>query len=354
MSHHLCETPVTVNTSNQSNKLSRALRALCLACVAVAFLFEMGCAIVTVDSNPPGARLVYSETGLPPWRAWQPEKGNAVAPSTAAVKSGTIRFIRAEKDGFYPSLPQLVEAFAFKPAKISFELAPTPEWKAQQKRAAGFVFYEGEWIRPETKGLVEYKGQWMTREEKDSREKTDAGLVMFEGRWVAADERDRLFAEKRKAEGLLLYKGQWIAPDELERQEGIDQIIDRALKMNSEPLPTIEKTDRKRPGEPAIVIFNLTGRPLKAYLSGPISLEIAVGPADYENREIPTGVYQLALKSTEDGQPMMVGELTVFSVDSLGRGAVYSLIYKGKSEPASDVFPLDKRFANMKSKSESK
>ncbi len=304
-------------------------------------LLEMGCAIVSVESDPPGARLVYSDTGLPPWRPWQPEKGNDIAPSTSAVRSGALRFMRAEKDGYYPSPPQLVEAFVFKPEKISFKLDPTPELAARQKRDAGFVLYEGQWIRPETKNLVEYKGQWMTGKEKTAREMTEAGLVLFEGKWVTPDERDRLFAEKQKASGMLLYKGQWVSPDERERQEAIDQIIDRALKMKSAPLPAMEKTDRKRPGEPALVVFNLTGHPLTAYLSGPVSIEISIDSSDYENREIPAGQYKLALKPAESKESMMVGELTVAPVDSEGKGAVYSFIYKGKSQPTSTVFLLD-------------
>jgi hypothetical protein len=345
--------PVTVKTFAFPQKPIRPFRLLCAALAAAAFLLETGCAVVTVESDPPGARLLYSETGLAPWMPWQPEKGNDITPSRSTVRPGTLRFMRAEKDGYYPSTPQLVEAFLFSPEKITFALAPTPALAAQQKRDAGFVFYEEQWIRPETMNLVEYKGQWMTPEEKISREKTDAGLVLFEGEWVEPDERDRLFAEMQEASGLLLYKGQWVSPDERARQEGIDQIIERAVKLDAEPLPPIDITDRNRVGEPAFVVFNLTRRPLTVFLSGPVSLEIAIGPAEYDLREVPPGQYQLALKPADPEQPMMVGELTVNPADDEGRGDVYSLFYKGNVEPSSDVFALDELYEQIKTESES-
>jgi predicted Zn finger-like uncharacterized protein len=49
-------------------------------------------------------------------------------------------------------------------------------------------------------GKVQFRGQWVTEQQKQATLAQEQGLVEFDGRWVKPEEKDRLEAEKGKAE----------------------------------------------------------------------------------------------------------------------------------------------------------
>jgi len=69
---------------------------------------------------------------------------------------------------------------------------------ADEIRALGYAWYQGQWIGPEerqklSQGLALWNGQWMTREEKMRQR----GLVEHEGRWVTPQRKRHM--ERRQA-----------------------------------------------------------------------------------------------------------------------------------------------------------
>jgi hypothetical protein len=288
-----------------------------------------GCAMIKVETDPPGARVEYSYNGLAPWQPWRGGQGKDLAPSRNIVWCGTSCFVRAEKEGYRPTPPKLIEAFMFDWETVRFDLVASPELEAMERRAQGLVLFEGQWVDPGQQGLVERDGKWMTPEENYTLEQQAAGLISFDGRWMTPAERESLFAEQQRAKGMTFYQGRWMKAADREKRIQIEEAIDTAMALQPMALPVKEAMPVPRAGVTELKLYNGTRSPIHAYFAGPVAFETYVDPLGSASRTIPPGHYRIAMVPVLPEQPAQAGEMTFEDYADVGKGVVFSLSYTG-------------------------
>jgi len=307
-----------------------------------------GCAMVSVESTPPGAEVVCSPTGMPPWKPWPggiPERKRLIhrvfhilhikyndtqkptkTPAKRIVRAERYYFLRVHKDGYFPVKPAFVDVGPFRRQRFVFHLQPTPETFARLQRERGFVFYKGRWVKPQAEGLVEYKGKWMRPEEKFRLEQQAKGLVFYEaeGRWVTPAEKERLEAERMRAKGFVRFKGRWVSPQEAELERLIDRQAERFAASSKTLTLRVERIGPVFSPNPQLRVADLSGHPLELLLSGPQSHRVRVEP--YKSVAVQTlpGTYTLVLvEADRKGVPPAVGVLYLLPKNR------YSANYRG-------------------------
>jgi hypothetical protein len=151
----------------------------------------------------------------------------ALAKRRAALAAGDVEgrwalHLEAKAQGLRKASEELLDEIL----KADPEHAPANE-------ARGNVRWEGRWVKPAERdrlaaereraekakeGLVEYKGRWVTPEERDALER---GLVFHAGRWMSEREAKAL-------QGLVEYRGSWVKKDELESLLLRDSLVEAA------------------------------------------------------------------------------------------------------------------------------
>lgn len=280
--------------------------------LGVAFLG--GCATtLNVASEPAGAQVLWSPTGVQDWRPWPPRTWNATISDQerepvftpykdSATFSDTV-WITVEKEGYYRPLPQVAQLYSQNHEKLVFKLVETPELEEQRLRAEGYVLYKGEFVKPEELNLVEYKGSWFTAPEADLLSKRDAGLIQYKDRWVTVDERDRLYAEDQRALGFIQFKNRWVKPEVQAKEVAVDEQVTKLFAEQTTELRAPRVVGSLNQDLSQLQIHNSSRLPIRVYLSGVRSDELVLDAYEtygtqQDNRfTILPGEYRIAVVS---------------------------------------------------------
>lgn len=299
-----------------------------------------GCASVKITSDPSGAEIYYSETGIEPWKPWPPGSDQPQStPDTKVTKPEPFLYVRVEKDGYYPVRPVFLDAGILRRQRVHFLLDQT--FRQQQL----------------DKGLVIYQNEWITPEEKFQREQEAKGLFLHEpsGRWVTEPEMEALKAEAKRAagyvwyldawvkpeeEGLVQYKTRWMKPEEAERQRRIDRRVQDILASGKTVPLQLTRTRPTVTEGTQLWIADLTGHPLEVLISGLVSQEDVVLAYNKVTLESEPGTYTVVLRDMDRPEvPASVVTMEFKTKQS------YSWAYHGPNSPtkASVVEPTQPR-----------
>ncbi|MEQ8821238.1 MAG: hypothetical protein RLY93_13435 [Sumerlaeia bacterium] len=326
-----------------------------MAGLLAAGLLLGSCARLRVESNPPGARVLWSENGITGWYDWPPvaearkddlevlTAGLAASTSDTAMTPfagrefvGDTIFITVEKDGYYRPLPQVAELYAFRNEKLTFDLVADPETFARAQRAKGLVSYGGEWVDPVEKELAEYKGSWIPADLAFEYAQRDQGLVQYDEQWVTPQERDRLLATDRLAQGYVEFKGRWVMPEVREQETLIDREVDRIAVTDALRLDPPRVIGRIDADAARVGLVNATGERMRFLFSGPISREVTLEPLETLGLRasggliVPGGRYRVAAIPAFEGVGQDGVSLNVqFGEEPLAEGFRYEFTYSG-------------------------
>lgn len=277
-------------------------------------LLLSGCTTtLNVKSEPSGAQVLWSPTGVDDWRPWPPRTWNAVAnpeerepvitPYKDTASFSDTVWITVEKEGYYRPLPQVAQLYSLKHQKLEFALEETPELEKQRLLAQGFVPYKGNYVKPEELGLVEYNGVWMLKAEAELQQKRDAGLILYQEKWVTPAERDRLYAADQQALGFIEFKGRWVKPEVQAKELEVDKVVQQILAEPTRPLRTPRVVGSLDQDLAQLQVHNSSRFPIRVYLSGSRSDELILnayetyGTAQGERFTLIPGEYQIAVKT---------------------------------------------------------
>ncbi len=303
-----------------------------------------GCATkLSVTSEPAGAQVMWSPSGVEDWRPWPPRTWNpspfsanlnepkepVLTPfSDAATYSDTV-WITVEKEGYYRPLPKVAQLYSQNHEKLTFTLVETPALQEQRLLAAGFVPYKGEFVKPEELNLVEYNGDWMTAPEADLRQKQDAGLVEFEGQWVTIQQREELFAANQMALGFIQFKDRWVKPEVKTQELLIDEYVTELFLEPSTPLRAPRVVGTLNQNLAQLQVHNSSRVPIRVYLSGTRSDQLILnayetyGATETQRYTVIPGDYRIAIvpqnpiiDSSDASNPAEVQELNVLPKDA--------------------------------------
>ena len=282
------------------------------AMILAAGLFS-SCTRLKVESNPPGARLMWSRDGLEPYRPWPPngwdtaasKRSNVTPFATTGLFQDTF-FLTVEKEGYRRPLPKPVQLYSFHREKLSFELPELPETTTARMKAMGKLYYRGEWVDPEAAGVTEFEGVVMPKAEAFRRAQLAQGLVEYKGEWYTKEVADQKLREDMAAQGLIEFKGRWVSAQQKALEESVDKEV-AGIKVGKTypdlPAPKIigasTITDRAQ-----VQLYNSTGQRVRFLFSGPQSAQYEIDPyrstgVKIEDRILlPAGRYDIAVVPT--------------------------------------------------------
>ena len=269
-----------------------------------------GCATVSVTSDPPGAEVVCSPTGMPPWQAWPPQTLKSVTtPARRWIRPDPYYFVRVHKDGYYPPPPAFVDVGVWRRQQLHFQLEPTPEFFARRQRERGLVLFEGQWVKPEERDLVEYQGKWIRSAEKFKLEQEAKGLVFHDplGRWMTPKEKEKIETEEKLSKGLVPFKNQWMTPQEADLQKLIDRQAERIIASTTTYELRIERIGPVFTSGSELRVTDLSGHPLEVLLSGPQSRRTQVIPYNTVTIQTLPGTYTLVVQQADSRPTGLVG-----------------------------------------------
>lgn len=283
-----------------------------------------GCSRLAVESNPPGAQVVWSPDGVQPYQPWPPGSWELVSSNREGVtpfrSTGGYRdsvFVTVEKEGYRRPMPKLVQLYGFRRESLHFDLQETPDAFAARMREEGRLLYQGEWVDPDEAGVVEYQGVVMTRDEAHRQEQLAQGLVEYDGEWMTPEEADERETERRLAEGYVRFKGRWVTEEVMEEEMRIDEeVASIAEEADYYDLPSPRVVGRQLITDAQMQLYNSTGQVVRFLFSGPVSREVTLAP--YRSRGVrtedriilPPGEYGIAIVPTgRDGSGRDLREL---------------------------------------------
>ena len=295
-----------------------------VALFLLVFVLMIGCALVRIKSEPSGAKILYSSTGMEPWEPLGTKADPLLTPALLYRFKRGFSFYKVEKPGFSPTLPRLVETYPFHKENVQFTLSKTQAMIEQEYKDMGFIRLGDKWVDPMKEGLVPYKDKWMPPDEAFAAEQKDKGLVLFEGKWMTPEEKDELIASEQNAKGLVQYKGEWLAPEEKDKQEKIDLVVEESFQKTYRALrsPSISGTIPQNLVR--IRVLNGTGDSVIYYFSGRASRAIPLDAYESQNIDFPPGSYRIAVTYVT---PEVTPSCLIYEFKS---GIRYSLIEEGE------------------------
>jgi hypothetical protein len=297
--------------------------------VALALMLSVGlfsCARLKVESDPTDARVMWSPSGTADWRPWPPRgldtmsgTENPATPMTSYGRYNNSFWITVEKDGYFRPLPQVAQLYSFRRQKLHFTLLETPETTSARMRAEGFVFFDGDWVKPEEMDLAQFEGVWMRREEAFEKEQLAAGLVPYEGEWLTSEEYATRFEADQRARGFVPFKNRWMTTEEMESEQRIDAEVAELEAMNLRYLDSPKVIGRVDSRDARVQLFNTTSRAIRFLISGPMSREFTLD--SYESYGVtpatrlffPPGRYTVAVV------PMESSAIDSLATEGIGR-----------------------------------
>jgi len=271
----------------------------------VTFLFicliVIGCTMIRLESDPSGATVLYSSTGMEPWESLGDKENPLRTPALFYRFKRGFWFYKVEKSGYAPSRPRLVETYPFHKESVQFTLSKTQAMIEQEYKDMGFIRLGDKWVDPMKAGLAPYKDTWMKPDEAFAAEQKDKGLVLYLGQWMKEEEKDRLIAEEEKGKGLVQYKGKWLPPEDKEREESVDNMVEEIYKQSYRTLnpPSLSGTIPQE--NMRIRVLNGTGDKVIYYFSGKKSRAIPLEPYESQNVDFPAGAYRIAVIGVSPG-----------------------------------------------------
>jgi hypothetical protein len=182
-------------------------------------------------------------------------------------------WITVEKDGYFRPRPQVAQLYSFRRQKLEFNLLETPQTTSARMRAEGYVFFEGEWVKPEEMDLAQFEGVWMRREEAFQKEQLALGLVPYEGEWLTSEDYAVRFEADQRARGFVPFKDRWVTPEEMEVEQRIDAEVAELQGLNLRYLDSPKVIGRVDSRDARVQLFNTTSRSIRFLVSGPRSQE---------------------------------------------------------------------------------
>ncbi len=291
----------------------RIPRAILVAMLAASLA---GCTTLSVKSNPPGARVLWSPDGNEPFRDWPPRAFDAQSkdkprstPMSHWGRYGDAIFVTVEKDGYRRPLPQVVQLYTFKRNRLSFDLEELAGSVAERETAAGRVLWKGKWVDPAEHGLAVHNGEVMPAAEAERREMAGKGMVSYDGKWVTPEERARLYAQRMTAAGKVESKGRFVSPETARTEAELDAqvaAIEESGAFLDLPLP--KNLGRVDSGLAQIQVLNNSSTPATVIFSGPTSWKLdldayqswGIGPG--EALQLMEGLYAVAVIPKSGGQ----------------------------------------------------
>lgn len=255
---------------------------------------------VHIESDPPGATILYADNVLGPWKVLGGSQP-ILTPCSAERAARSAFFIRLEKEGYHPTHPKLVESFLLHRESISFTLEKTPALIEKEYLAQGLVRYNDKWVNPREAGLVQYKEQWLTPEEKSAAEKRDQGLVFHNGEWMTAEQKQNAIADELTKKGLVPFKGRWGTAEQKEKEEKIDKIVEETFAGEHNASDTVRLIGIIPQVRPRVSLLNGSGLPVIFHLSGEESQSVPLNPYESRSVDIPAGPYRIAAVPISDG-----------------------------------------------------
>ncbi|CAN5183754.1 hypothetical protein BH09SUM1_BH09SUM1_13720 [soil metagenome] len=271
-----------------------------------------GCTRLSVDSTPPGAKVLWSRDGTEPYQTWPPNSweistsaNGGVTPFRSTGSFGDTIFVTVEIDGYRRPLPKPVELYLWRNEKLKFDMKELPETMAARKRAEGLVYYNGAWVDPKAANLATFNGVVMPAKKAYELEQRSKGLVPYGEEWVtpaAALERQRA---DYTAKGLVEFKGRWLAPEASAIEGAIDEEV--AIVRDSgdfENLSAPKLVGSINQDNVQLQLYNSTGQKIRFLVSGPVSLERVIdsyrsaGVRADDKILLPAGRYELAVLPT--------------------------------------------------------
>lgn len=256
--------------------------------------FVIGCSVIRIESEPSGAVILYSKTGMNPWKPLGDPEKPLVTPALFYRFRSSHHFFRVDKHGYASPLPKIVETYPFHKETMKFQLDKTPQTIEKEYLAKGYIRFQNQWVDPKDAGLVEYKGEWMKPEEKFAAEQRDKGLALYDGKWVTFEEKEKAFARDQMEKGLVSLKGRWVTSDDKAQEEKIDlTVVETFQQQHRTPeIPAVVGTITE--DQTRIRVLNGTGDKIIFYFSGKKSLRVALGPYESRNLDILPGIYRIA------------------------------------------------------------
>ncbi|OQB22212.1 MAG: hypothetical protein BWY12_00873 [candidate division BRC1 bacterium ADurb.Bin183] len=248
---------------------------------------------VHIESDPPGATVLYSDNIQGPWRVLGGSHP-ILTPCSAQRAARSAFFIRLEKEGYHPTHPKLVETYVLNRESISFSLEKTPALIEQEYKEQGLVRYNDKWVNPQEAGLVQYKDIWMTPEMKFAAEQKDKGLVLHNGEWMTAEGRQNAIVEEMTKKGLIPFKGRWGTQEDKEKEEKIDKIVDEVFAMEHNSSDTVRLLGVIPQARPRVSLLNGSGQQVIFYLSGEESSSMPLNPYESRSVDVAAGPYRIA------------------------------------------------------------
>lgn len=260
----------------------------------LAIFWISGCSVIRIESEPSGAVILYSATGMEPWKPLGDPESPLLTPAFFYRFRSSHHFFRVDKSGYAAPRPKIVETYPFHRETVSFQLEKTPQTIEKEYLDKGYIRYQDQWVIPKDAGLVEYKGEWMKPGEKFIAEQKDSGLVLYEDKWMTPGEKEKLFARDQAEKGLVPLKSRWVTPEEKTREEEIDLAVEEVFKKEhrNPEIPSVVGTITEN--QTRIRVLNGTGDKIIFYISGKKSLRAALGPYESQNLDILPGHYRIA------------------------------------------------------------
>ncbi len=346
--------------SKKAFQIRPASRTLAGPLLLLMGLLITGCSTITIQSTPPGGKILWSDSGYDNWQEWPPN-GWTIAGDTDQTPFKSIGiyrnayFITVEQEGYIRPLPQVVQLYAFRNEDLKFELTETPETTARRMRESGFVYYQDEWVDPEVAGVVEYKGEVMPQEVAYTLQMRDKGFVLYEDEWVTPEEAERREVEDNVARGLVQFRGRWVTESQKEEEEKISELVQTFSETEETaelPAPRIVGNIGLRAAQ--VQLNNSSQQRIQFYFDGPVSRFYELDPytslgvstdsrliipeGRYDIAVVPTGLDSLGRdiqKSEQMGLSDDQGEVTTkpqFGSWPLAVGRLYSFTFTGASE----------------------
>jgi hypothetical protein len=286
-------------------------------------LFLIGCTMVHIESDPSGATVLYSSTGMEPWESLGDKENPLRTPALFYRFKRGFYFYKVEKPGYSAPRPRMVETYPFHKENVQFTLSKTQAMIEQEYKDRGFIRLGDKWVDPVKEGLVPYKDKWMPPDEAFAAEQKDKGLVLYQGQWIKAEEKDRLIAVEQAAKGLVQYKGEWLLPEEKEREEKADNLVEEIFQKPYRDLIPPNIIGSIPQDLIRIRVLNGTGDKVIYYFSGKKSRGIPLDPYESQIVDFPPGTYRVAVMGFTPGDPPAC---LTFDFKS---GIRYSLIEEG-------------------------
>lgn len=249
-------------------KLIASLSVVVFICAAI------GCTMITVESEPPGADVYYSINGLRPWIAWPPGAEQvSQTPARVMTFADSVYMVQVVKDGYHPPTPQVVDAMRAGSEVVQFKLIE-----------------EGA--------------------DPTGKSETAAGASSIDVARAFGDTP----APPRPAPTIEDITPANSRPSERATQmetAKIGELVEKIFALGGDRLTTPTKLANLGEGTPRLKVLNGVGEPMSLMLSGPSPLFKVLPPYKDFSFELAAGEYKLVMREQDAASTPSLTTLTL-------------------------------------------